>query len=134
MGLFDFLKQKSNGGQYVSEIAFNNNRDKQIKMAPQTLEELRKINVAADMELKLEYFFYTNSEEKAIQLATELKKLNYQVDHHLAADSKKEYVITGWTTKMKMAESVVVEWAKQMCDLGYKFDCDFDGWGTSPDQ
>ena len=134
MGLFNFFKQKSNDGQYVSESAFSSNRDKQIEGAPQTLEQLRKINVTAEMELKLEYFFYTNSEDKAIQLATELKKLNYQVDHHFAADSKTEYVITGWTTKMKMADSVVIEWTKQMCDLGYKFDCDFDGWGTSPDQ
>ena len=28
MGLFDFLKPTSNNGQFVSELAFNKNRDK----------------------------------------------------------------------------------------------------------
>ena len=61
MGLFDFLKPKSNNRQFVSESAFINNRDKQMQMTPQTLGQLRKLNVTADKELKLEYFFYTNT-------------------------------------------------------------------------
>jgi|GEM_PF-3715777 len=36
MGLFDFLKPKSNNRQFVSETAFNSNRDKQVQMTPQT--------------------------------------------------------------------------------------------------
>ncbi|MBL7829785.1 MAG: hypothetical protein JNK41_02060 [Saprospiraceae bacterium] len=33
-----------------------------------------------------------------------------------------------------MAEEVVKQWTKKMCELGYKFDCEFDGWGTDPNQ
>ena len=53
MGLFDFLKPKSDNGQFVSETAFNSNRDKQMQMPPQTLDQLRQLNVTADKELKL---------------------------------------------------------------------------------
>lgn len=134
MGLFDFLKPKSNTGQFVSETAFNSNRDKQMQMTPQTLDQLRKLNVTADKELKLEYFFYTNTAEKAEQLATEIGKLNYTVQHGVSAGDKKLFIVTGWTTKMKMADDVVKQWTKQMCELGYKFDCEFDGWGTDPSQ
>src|SRR5690606_20792795 len=81
MGLFDIFKSKTNNGQFVSETAFNNNRDKQMQMTPQTLEQLRNLNVTADKELKLEYFFYTNTAEKAEQLASEIAKLNYTVQH-----------------------------------------------------
>lgn len=134
MGLFDFFKSKTNNGQFVSETAFNNNRDKQMQMTPQTLEQLRNLNVTADKELKLEYFFYTNTADKAEQLATEIAKLNYAVQHGVSAGDKNLFIVTGWTTKMKMADEVVKQWTKQMCELGYKFDCEFDGWGTDPTQ
>jgi regulator of RNase E activity RraB len=134
MGLFDFLKSKSDNGQFVSETAFKSNREKQIQMTPQTLEQLRALNISREKELKLEYFFYTNSEIKAKQLATEIKKLNYSVEYGVTDDDKNLFIITGWTTKMKMADEVVKQWTEQMCELGYKYDSDFDGWGTDPDQ
>jgi len=134
MGLFDFLKTKSYNGKFVSEISFNSNRDRQMQMSPQILDQLRKLNVTADKELKLEYFFYTNTADKAQHLANEIEKLNYTVQHGVSAGDKKLFRVTGWTTKMKMADEVVKQWTKQMCELGYKFDCEFDGWGTDPDQ
>lgn len=134
MGLFDFFKSRTNNRQFVSETAFNNNQDRQIQMIPQILEQLRNLNVAADKELKLEYFFYTNAMDKAEQLASEISKLNYTVQHGISAGDKNLFIVTGWTTKMKMADEVVKQWTKQMCELGYKFDCEFDGWGTDPNQ
>jgi regulator of RNase E activity RraB len=135
MGLFDFFKLKQHAvGQFVTEKALGHNMSKQIQMVPETMEQLRKIIVSADQELKLEYFFYTNTIDKANRFASELEKLNYKVDHGQSAGDKKCFVITGWTTKMRMENDIVANWTKEMCELGYKFDCDFDGWGTSPDQ
>jgi hypothetical protein len=134
MGLLDFFKSKPTNDQFVSETAFANNRNKQSDRTPQTLEQLRKIDVTEEKELALEYFFYTNSEAKAKELAAELDRLNYKVNFGVSAGDKKLFVITGWTTKMKMADEVVKSWTIKMCDLGYQFDCEFDGWGTSPDQ
>lgn len=134
MGLFDFLKPKFNSRRFVSETAFNENRDKQLQMISQTLEQLRNLNVTADKELKLEYFFYTNMANKAEKLATKIEKLNYTVQHDVSAGDKNLFIITGWTTKMKMEDEVVKQWTKQMCELGYTLDCEFDGWGTEPDQ
>jgi regulator of RNase E activity RraB len=135
MGLFRFFSTKQNGGgKFVTELDFKNKTTKQTQMTPQTMDQLRKINVTEDKELKLEYFFYTNTSDKAQAFATELQKWNYEVKHGQSAGDKKLFIITGWTTKMQMADNVVANWTKQMCELGYKFDCDFDGWGTSPDQ
>lgn len=134
MGLFNFLKPKSNNGQFVSETSFTSNQNTQMQMTPQILVQLRKLKVTDDKELKLEYFFYTNTAEKAEKLATEIGKLNYTVQHRLSAGNKKLFVVSGWTTKMTMADEVIKQWTKQMCALGYKFDCEFDGWGTEPDQ
>ena len=134
MGIFDFLKPKSSNGIFVTESAFEKNRDNQMKMTPLIIEQLRKLNVTEEKELKLEFFFYTNKAEKAQEFATEIEKLNYLVKHRISTGLKKTFIITGWTTKMKMENGIVQSWTKQMCELGYKFDCDFDGWGTTPDQ
>ena len=107
MGLFDFLKLKQNGNnQFVTEQAFKSNLAKQMQMTPQTMEQLRKIDVSADKELKLEYFFYTNTADKAKLFADEIGKLNYEVKYGQSAGDKKSFVITGWTTKMKMQDNI----------------------------
>jgi regulator of RNase E activity RraB len=134
MDLFDFFKPKSKSGQFASETAFNNNRDNQMQMTPQILDQLRNLDVTTSKELKLEYFFYTNTAEKAEHLATEIGELNYTVHHGVSAGDKNLFIVTGWTTKMKMTDEVVKQWTEQMCKLGYKFDCEFDGWGTDPCQ
>jgi len=133
MGLFSFLKNDGNK-QFVSAPAFENQVAKQMQMAPLTMKELRKINVNEDKELKLEFFFYTNTAQKANVFAQELEKLNYEVRSGQSAGDKKLFIVTGWTTKMKMEDVIVSNWAKTMCELGFSFDCEFDGWGTTPDQ
>ena len=134
MGFFDFFKSKSNQGQFVEEKAFNKNLQNQMKMTPSTLKQLREIGVSSDKQLKLEFFFYTNTLEKAEQLSSQLQKLDYQSDHGFAAGSKTEYIVNGWTSKMEMSDEEVSNWTKEMCEIGYKFDCEFDGWGTTPNQ
>jgi regulator of RNase E activity RraB len=133
MGLFDFLKTKSYK-QFVTESEFKTNHSKQIQMTPQTLNQLRSIDVSEEQQLKLEYFFYTNELNKAVQLSDELKKVDYSVVYEQSEGDKKLFVITGWSTKMQMSNNVVEKWTSDMCELGYKFDCEFDGWGTTPDQ
>lgn len=134
MGLFNFLKPTSKKEQFVTESDFNSNWETHMQLTPLTLQQLRKLSVTADKELKLEFFFYTNTAEKAALFAAEIEKLNYTVGHGVSAGDKNCFLVRGWTTKMKMADEVVAEWTKQMCELGYKYDCEFDGWGTIPDQ
>jgi regulator of RNase E activity RraB len=133
LGLLDFFKSNRTTSKFVNESEFKKNRDQQIQMTLQTLEQLQKINVTAEKELKLEFFFYTNSAEKAKKFATEIRKLKYSVEHRTSAHDKKLFIITGWTSKMKMSDEFVKQWTKEMCEFGYKFDCEFDGWGTEPD-
>ena len=42
--------------------------------------------------------------------------------------------ITGWTTPLEMSANLVLDWVDQMCNLGFEHDCEFDGWGTNPEQ
>lgn len=123
-----------NGSTFVSEADFKSNRIKQITMAPQTMEQLRGYGVTDESKLKLEYFFYTNTKEKAGELARNLSNRGYDGTHDVSAGDPSLFVITGWTTPLQMSNEVVAAWTGEMCDLGYKFDCEFDGWGTNPNQ
>ena len=94
MGLFNFFQAKSQDqNKYVTDQAYKDNLAKQIKMTPQTIEQLRKFDVTEDNELKLEYFFYTNSAEKAKAFSDEIKKLNYEVKAGQAAVDKNIFII-----------------------------------------
>ena len=133
MRLLDIFKSNGNG-RFVSDREFKKNIARQVQLAPETLKQLKNYGVSDDSELKLEFFFYAKMEDKAQMLAATLKKLNYEVEFGKSAGDKKLFIITGWTKKMTMDDGTVQAWAKEMCELGYKFDCDFDGWGTTPNQ
>ena len=118
----------------MSAESFARNRESQARMTPLTLERLRELNVSCDRQLKLEYFFYTNTRKKGEGLAAHLGSLGYQVEVTTSASNRKQILVTGWTTPMMMSIEVVTAWTEAMCDAGYANDCEFDGWGTTPAQ
>lgn len=133
MGLFNFLKASNN--RYISENEYIDNVTKQKQMNTKTLLQLSKYGINDSSELELEFFFYTNEQTKANNLAIELKKLNYKIYFIYPSEAEKKlWVISGWTNKIKMDLQNVINWTTQMCKLGFDNDCDFDGWGTNPDQ
>jgi regulator of RNase E activity RraB len=135
MGFFNFFTPKpTNFTVFVSDQQFKNNLESQVYMTRGLMSKLRSFNVGPEKQLKLEYFFYTNSLTKARDFAEYLKKLNYNSQYGTAAQNRELFVINGWTPNIKMEEDVICEWTKQMVQLGYTFDCEFDGWGTFPEQ
>jgi len=120
--------------KFITESQHNQNIESQLTMSPQTVEQLREYGVKKDTKLKLEYFFYTNDSEKAKKLSNELCSIGYESEYGTSADDKKLYIITGWSSPISMATLTVMEWTKKMCNLGYCNDCEFDGWGTNPEQ
>jgi hypothetical protein len=137
MGLFSMLFESKSGGgdgRYRSDEAHAKNRSRQLTMTPQTVAQLRNYGVTDERQLKLEYFFYTNTKPKAAALAQKLADMGYAGGYDHAATNKNEFVIKGWTSPMKMDDKTALDWTASMCDLGQEHDCDFDGWGTNPKQ
>ena len=79
-------------------------------------------------ELKIDYFFYTDTLEKSQKMEEEIQKLGYIVNHGTASHDKSLFVISGRTTEMKMMHETLKEWIGEMCEMGYKYDCSFDSW------
>ena len=104
-------------------------------MNDKTLTQLIKYGVRFDSKLSLEFFFYTDSQDKANTLAIELKKLNYNIETvDKSQGDQNTWSVSGWSTPIKMDHISVTNWTEQMCKIGFNNDCDFDGWGTNPDQ
>lgn len=121
-------------GPFVRRRQFIENQKMQIHLAPVVLDHLRDHGFSDERELKVEFFFYSKTQANADALAHELRELNYEVEIGKSAGNKKLFLINGWTVKMKMDDKTVQHWAEEMCELGFKFDSNFDGWGTTPDQ
>lgn len=132
--LFGCGNRDADQTRYVSDSAYRENLAKQTTMSPMTLEQLRKYGVTDETNLKLEFFFYTDDEAKASGLAKVLAERSYSVEHGQSTSDDDRLIVTGWTTRMSMDESTVVQWTREMCELGFEHDCEFDGWGTKPDQ
>jgi len=129
VGLSDLFSRQPK--RFVSQKEFEENLEKQMALTPQTLRQLRTYNVTREKRRKLEFFFYTNTVEKAAALAAELLSKNYEVNHRPSTSNAKVQIITGWTEEITMSDNTVLDWTKEMCALGFAHDCDFDGWGTN---
>jgi regulator of RNase E activity RraB len=103
-------------------------------MAPHTMENLKELGMPDESELKLDYFFYSNMLEKVSNLAEDLQKLDYDVSFGEDKAEPGLFIASGISTKISMNEFNVTNWVRRMCELGYIHDCDFDGWGTEPQQ
>ncbi|MEO7976578.1 ribonuclease E inhibitor RraB [Flavobacterium sp.] len=128
MEILSFLKPKKKKQFFVSENEFTANQDKQLRLSIESLVSLRDSAVEEEDELKIDYFFHTDSLEKAQKLERELQKLDYIVNHGNAFHDKNLFVISGRTHEIKMMQETLRKWIKEMCDLGYKYDCSFDTW------
>lgn len=128
-GLASFCQAKRNG--YVSEAVYQRNLNYQVEANKPLLQQLRTLGVTEANQCKLEYFFYTDNSANAAGLHNALVALGYKGEHKVSESNPSIFVVTGWTTKILMTEAALGEWSKHMCTLGYKYDCDFDGWGTN---
>jgi regulator of RNase E activity RraB len=134
MGFLDNIFGKKEVGQFRSVEQQTANREKQLEMTPQTLDVLRQHGVADDSLLRLEFFFYTNTSEKAAELSDNLTSLGYSSSFGTSASNAKEFLVNGWSTPIKMDRCSALEWSALMCELAERYDCEFDGWGTDPTQ
>lgn len=127
MEILSFLKPKKKK-RFVSENDFTANKEKQFRLSIESLVKLRDASVEEEDELKIDYFFYTDTLEKSQKMEEEIQKLGYIVNHGAASHDKSLFVISGRTTEMKMMHETLKEWIADMCELGYKYDCSFESW------
>jgi|WetSurMetagenome_2_1015567.scaffolds.fasta_scaffold26421_2 regulator of RNase E activity RraB len=94
-----------------------------------TLDKLALVGVSPEDSFRVEYYFYTDTVQKAKALASDLGRLGYESEYRPSTSREGLTLVTGWTTPMPLSYPVIEGWTRHMVQLGLKYDCEFDGWG-----
>lgn len=82
----------------------------------------------------VEFFFYSNREDDAANLAIDLHKLGYQVySVNEPNDHCDKWSVVGLTDKISLEENSLNAWTDRMEKLGEEHNSLFDGWGAMVD-
>ncbi len=99
------------------------------------LELVKHFGTKDNSVLSVEFFFYTDRQDDASNLAIELHRLGYEIYgvSELVVGSR-QWSVTGHTPKMSADDEAMHQWTVSMEKLGMSNNCTFDGWGTLIDQ
>ncbi|MGM9482260.1 leucine-rich repeat domain-containing protein [Roseateles sp. NT4] len=122
---------------FVTEERLERSLARAAWKTPQQLRSLRAWRIRPTDERALKFFFHTNTQAKADALAAVLKARGYQpqvrktgafVDWTATWLEMASWAVSGLTPPLPMAEDVLLAWAQEMCRLGPRHDCEFEGW------
>lgn len=115
------------GSRFLRRKDFYKKHLPQQKATQKALAIIDQISTESEVSREVDFFFYTNSLEKAKKLSTLLQDLGYEV--YEPQNSGEKISVSGSTCPIPIDEKPFLEWVEKMNDLGYTCDCDFDGWG-----
>jgi hypothetical protein len=91
--------------------------------------ELRKMfGAPVNDKCEVEFFFYANKMDNALDLMNKLKEMNYIVECVQSDNTDGKFLITGNTPTIDMQSNEMIIWSNQMHDLAVEFNCEFDEW------
>jgi hypothetical protein len=104
----------------------------EIEMSANAVEILdsktKEFGIKKSKSQSIEFFFYADSKTKAIKLKKILEeKYTYRVNGIKKSDNK--WSIIGYTPIMPTKTSTIQKWAKEMIELAFEYEIEFDGWG-----
>ncbi len=99
----------------------------------EVLKEMYADGIKETDRFSIEFYFLTDKESKAKNLVEAITKRFPQYSEIETVDFSGEYEISGITEAVVMELKSINDWNKTMWDLGYEFDCRFDGWQTGPE-
>ncbi len=110
-------------------ITYEENLASQLQMLESTWKLFQTHGVTDDTELALDFCFVTSNEEQAVALSRCLDECTVQVRKGGFLFWKKWYV-EGQTEPMRTTYDGLKEWLQNMVATGWKYDCEFDGFGA----
>jgi len=81
-------------------------------------------------ERGIDFFFYTDELNDALDLMNHLKGLQYDVQCAPPVMAKDKWLIIGHTQKLQMKENVIIAWTETMETIAHCYRSNFDGWET----
>lgn len=117
-----------------SEATLRETRRNRLQESKITIAALKKSGATDESRLKLEYTFGARTGAQAAELSEKLAEMGYTKIGRAVASSGGSTDVRGLTTRILLDDSLVLQWAMEMCDLGHQYGCQFSGWGANPNQ
>ncbi|MDZ4751920.1 MAG: ribonuclease E inhibitor RraB [Flavobacteriales bacterium] len=129
MSLIKFEGISADPHPYVSEQDLDDSLFGQEFLSQFPVTHIKMLGEDPFLPRRIDFYFLTNSLIKAIALVKELNRRGYSADTFEMKTEPNITGIQGSTTEMSVAQVDVLGWAREMCELGYIYDCALDGWG-----
>jgi hypothetical protein len=114
---------KRSSDPYQTEAQFKANLARQIAITRQVLAQHSEYK---GRDLRLQFFFYTNTSANAEALNAKLLESGYESQSGPTAADPALFMTTGWTTPIRTEEATVISWIESMCRLGFAHDAEFE--------
>lgn len=126
---FLFSCQRPQAVKFVSEEQHQDHLKKLQAINARMLSDLDQYGVNDNSALSLNFYFVTDDSIKAQQLSEELEKSSYHANTiHSSPKDHSLWVLTGNSASVSMDSASLNDWTTSICELGYKHDCEFQGW------
>ena len=121
--------------QHLYRFYTTKERDEAMSVQPalnsRVFQLMKRFGGKSDSTQPVEFFFYSDEEDKANNLAIELSRMGYEVYGVYQPESGyTQWAVIGCTPPMKLCGKQFDDWTMQMAQKGFESDCKFDGWGT----
>jgi len=114
---------------FITKAEHENNLKKIRLWNVQRLKQLSAYGVGATSGLSLDFYFITNDSLKAQHLADELEKSGSHSNRvYRSTKDRTLWMVTANTSRISMDSASLNNWTTSACELGYKNDCEFEGW------
>jgi hypothetical protein len=120
--MFNIFKKK-----FITEEGHQQNTKRLQDLNPQTYELVLTHGVKDGEQKEFRFYFYTSNQNAAENLGKELS-INFGYILENVHQTGKDWCVLGETGKMPFHLNEINKWTKEMCEFGYKFDAEFDGW------
>lgn len=105
---------------YDNEIGLDINAD--------VLEQIHNDGVTTNDKLPIEFVFITDAEDKANSLKAAISSLYIEYENVEVNETEDFWEVNGTTNTIKMSIDEINKWNQEMWNIGYKYDCQLDGW------
>lgn len=125
--------KKKQKPRFVTQELYEKNLERQLTTNKLIVQRLTELGVREGQTILLDFSFYAIDLPNLKLLEQTLQEMNYtELQIKNSSHNQTEfYLLRGKTTPIEFGENSINEWVKDMIAIGFKYDCEFDGWGTN---
>lgn len=121
--------EMENKGRYFTKEKYENEINQSVNI--DVLERIKNDSTITKEEMIFSFYFITDKRTKIDSLTDYLEKFEPNQQIIELNQINKIWELNGRTYPIKLEIDSINKWERKMWEIGYKFDCELDGWETT---